>query len=142
MLKNLQNCLELKKKRDKISKNITDFLGDGVQIKENAKSRRKRDEDFFCMLLKSLISLDQRALQMLDNGVNLTLYEDPYNQIIESFIYKHYGEIKAQIIMWWMLASQEDGDGSDLTLKLDEEDDDHVINTPRQLYKVLKKIKV
>jgi len=142
MLKNLQNCLELKKKRNKISKNITDFLGDGVQIKENARSRRKRDEDFFCMLLKSLSSLDQRTLQMLEFGVDLTLYEDPYSQIIESFIYKHYGEIKAQIIMWWMLASQENRDGSNLTLKLDEDEEDHVINTPKQLYKVLKKVKV
>ena len=116
-------------------------MGEGVQIKENAKSKRKKEEEFFCNLKEALVSIDQRTLQMLEVGVDLTLYEDPYQQIVEGLIYKHYGEVKAQIIMWWLLAVQESDGAKNLTLKFDDEKE-HIINTPKQLYKVLKKIKM
>jgi DNA-binding PadR family transcriptional regulator len=61
---------------------------------------------------------------------------------LESFIYKHYGEVKAQIIIWWLLSSQEKEKGIDLTLKLNEESNEFIVNTPKQLYRVLLKLKL
>lgn len=116
-------------------------MGEGVQIRENPKSVAKKEEDFFCNLMEALVGLDQRSLQMLEVGVDLTLYEDPFHQIIEGMIYRHYGEVKAQIIMWWLLAVQENDGVKNLTLKVDD-DKEHNINTPKQLYKVLKKVKI
>jgi hypothetical protein len=78
---------------------------------------------------------------MLEYGVDLTIYEDSYNQLLESFIYKYYGEVKAQIIIWWLLVSQEKENGEKLTLKLSEDGKEFVVNTPKQLYKILLKIK-
>jgi len=116
-------------------------MGDGAQIKENSKSLRRKDEAFFCGLLETLVHLDERSLQMLEVGVDLTLYEDPLHKVIEGLVYKHYGEVKAQIIMWWVLAIQEKNDGNTLTLKT-EDSEEHVVNTPKQLYRVLKKLKL
>lgn len=114
-------------------------MGEGVQIKENPKSTAKKDEAFFCNLLEALVGLDERSLQMLEIGVDLTLYEDPLHKVIEGLVYKHYGEFRAQIMMWWVLAIQEKTSSNTLTLKT-EDGDEYVVNTPKQLYKVLKKL--
>jgi hypothetical protein len=139
---NLKNCLELKKSENKISKTLTDYMGSGMKIEESLASKRKKDEKFFCGLLERLVELDQRTLQMLEYGVDLTIYDDFYNQVLESFIYKHYGEVKAQIIIWWLLSSQDKEKGIDLTLKLNEESNEFIVNTPKQLYRVLLKLKL
>ena len=139
---NLKNCLELKKSKNKISKTLTDFMGDGMMIEENPASKRKKEESFFCGLLERLVELDKRTLQMLEYGVDLTVYEDSYNQLLESFIYKYYGEAKSQIIIWWLLSSQEKERGVNLTLKLNEESNEYIVNTPKQLYRVLLKLKI
>ena len=139
---NLRNCLKLKKSENKISKTLTDYMGSGMKIEENPASKRKKEEKFFCELLERLVELDQRTLQMLNYGIDLTIYDDFYNQILESFIHKYYGEIKAQIIIWWLISSQEKEKGIDLTLKLNEESNEFIVNTPKQLYKVLLKLKI
>ena len=138
---NLKNCLELKKSENKISKTLTDYMGCGMKIEESPASKRKKEESFFCGLLERLVELDKRTLQMLEYGVDLMIYEDSYNQLLESFIYKYYGEVKAQIIIWWLLVSQEKENGEKLTLKLSEDGKEFVVNTPKQLYKILLKIK-
>jgi len=114
-------------------------MGEGVQIKENPKSAAKNDEAFFCNLLEALVGLDERSLQMLEIGVDLTLYEDPLHKIIEGLVYKHYGEVKARVMMWWVLTIQDKTPSDAITLKF-ENDKEYVVNTPKQLYKVLKKI--
>lgn len=141
---NLLNYLKLKKKEGKILKSITDFMGEGVQINESAQSVRKNEEQFFCDLMEVIISLDERSLQMLNVGIDLTLYEDPFHQIIESFMYKYYGEVKAGVILWWLLTHQENNGRSNLTLQIGEGDDmkEYVANTPKQLWKALKKTKL
>ena len=139
---NLRNCLKLKKSENKISKTLTDYMGSGMKIEENHASKRKKEEKFFCELLERLVELDQRTLQMLNYGIDLTIYDDFHNQILESFIHKYYGEIKAQIIIWWLISSQEKEKGINLTLKLNEESNEFIVNTPKQLYKVLLKLKI
>jgi hypothetical protein len=50
---------------------------------------------------------------------------------------KHYGEIKTEIILWWVFDSI-DPEGGVYPL-LDEQNQRHVIRTPQQLYKFLKR---
>jgi len=131
----------LRKEEGKILKSITDFMGEGVQITENPKSLERKEEEFFCNLLEAITTLDERTLQLLEIGIDLTLYEDPLHHIIEGLIYKYYGQVKAQIIMWWVLSYPEKEKGKNLTLRLND-GKEHIINTPKQLYRVLKKIKI
>ena len=50
---------------------------------------------------------------------------------------KHYGEMKTAIIMWWVFDSlTPDGEVYPL---LDEQGKKHIIKTPTQLYKFLKR---
>ena len=113
----------------------------GAQIKENPKSLEKKEEVFFCKLIDSLIALDERTITFLDGGVDLTIYDDLYHQIIEEFIYKYYGRVKTQVIMWWLISIQEIEKKGNLSLKVGEEEVEYIVNTPKQLYKVLSKIK-
>jgi 5-bromo-4-chloroindolyl phosphate hydrolysis protein len=141
MSKNLQKYLVLRKKENKLSKNIRDFLGEGVQIQENPKSLEKKEEVFFCRLMDSLISLDERTITFLEGGIDLTIYDDLYHQIIEEFTYKYYGKAKTQVIMWWLISIQEIEKKSNLSLKIEENGREYIVNTPKQLYKVLSKMK-
>tara|TARA_R110001592_G_scaffold154133_3_gene383067 strand:+ start:3786 stop:4148 length:363 start_codon:yes stop_codon:yes gene_type:complete len=119
-------------------------MGEGVQINESAKSVRKNEEQYFCDFLNVLIELDERSIHMMNSGVDLALYEDPFHQIIEAFIYKYYGEVKAGVILWWMITYHDNSGKSNLTLKIGEgvNEKEYIVNTPKQLWKALKKTKL
>jgi hypothetical protein len=50
---------------------------------------------------------------------------------------QHYGEVKTEIILWWVFESITE-DGGILPL-IDENGKSHTIKTPTQLYKFIKK---
>ena len=123
-----------------ISKNITEFLGDGVKIEENKKSVTKREETFFVTLIESLLDLEERTKSLINQGIDTTLFEDPYHFIIEGLIYKYYGGFKTKIIFWWLCEGQAEGTKS-VTLN-GEDGEEYIINTPLQLFRALSKLKV
>ena len=69
--------------------------------------------------------------------VNIMEYEEGYLKIINALLEKYFGEAKAQIIMWWVFESiNHEGEVSAL---VDENKKEHIINTPQELYKFLKR---
>tara|TARA_Y100000389_G_scaffold71686_1_gene68390 strand:+ start:271 stop:687 length:417 start_codon:yes stop_codon:yes gene_type:complete len=117
---------------------IKDILGEGVSIKETRKSVIKKDRDFFTNLVTALVEIDSRTETLIELGVDLITYEDPYHTIIEGLIFKHYGPIKGEIIMWW-LSEKRLPERKNMTL-LGNDGVDYPINTPIQLYQSLKKV--
>lgn len=130
--------MKLKKLKENRKFSIKDVLGEGVNIKETKKSVFKKDRDFFTNLVTALIEMDSRSELLIKLGVDLILYEDPYHTIIEGFIFKHYGEIKGEIIMWW-LGEKRSPKGKNMTLQ-GEDGLDYPINTAIQLYQALNKV--
>ena len=130
--------MKLRKSRENRDFNIKEILGDGVSIKESKKSLARKDREFFVNLVSALIEIDNRTEMLLELGVDLILYEDPYHNIMESFIFKHYGPVKAEIVMWWLSEKMKKGNKS-ITLQ-GVGGNDYPINTPKQLYDALKKV--
>jgi hypothetical protein len=130
--------LKLKKLKENREFSIKDILGEGVSIKETRKSVIKKDRDFFTNLVTSLVEIDSRTEILIKLGVDLITYEDPYHTIIEGLIFKHYGPIKGEIIMWW-LSEKRLPERKNMTL-LGNDGVDYPINTPIQLYQSLKKV--
>jgi hypothetical protein len=70
-------------------------------------------------------------------GVNVMEYEEGYLKVIKALLEKHFGEIKSQIIMWWVFESITiDGE---ISVLVDEDKKEYIITTPDELYKFLKK---
>lgn len=71
------------------------------------------------------------------SGINVMEYEEGFLKIINLLLEKHFGEAKSQIIMWWVFESiNPEGEVSAL---VDENKKEHIIHTPQELYKFLKR---
>tara|TARA_R110002012_G_scaffold85601_2_gene213440 strand:- start:3717 stop:4100 length:384 start_codon:yes stop_codon:yes gene_type:complete len=118
-------------------KKIIQKIGKGINIKEKQKSIRNKEDQFLLDLIQKLCELENSTSTAFKNGINLFEYEEKYIYIIKDLIKKVYGEVKSELIIWWVFESISP-DGKVLPL-IDEELKEHVIKTPKQLIKFLKR---
>ena len=112
-------------------------LGKGIEVKESSKSVKKNEEKYFLDLIEILCQIEMSSKIAESIGINLVTYEDLHLKAIEMLLEKQYGDDKTTIIMWWVFESiSPDGEIYPL---IDEKGGKHVIKTPLQLYKFLKK---
>ena len=112
-------------KKKKQLKKLTDLIGKGINIQENKKSTKLKEEQFFFDILTDLCQLEAKSQILSAAGVNVMEYEDGFLKIINSLLEKHFGEAKAQIIMWWVFESI-DIDGQ-ISALVDEDDKEHIL---------------
>ena len=98
----------------------------------------KKDRNFFTNLVSSLVEIDARTELLITLGVDLISYEDPYHNIIEGMIFKHYGQVKGEIIMWWLAEKRNPTDKNIVLQGVDGED--YPMNTSIQLYNALDRV--
>ena len=116
---------------------IIQKLGKGINLKEKQKSIRNKEDQFLLDLIQKLCALENSTSTAYKNGINLFEYEEKYIYIIKDLIQKIYGEVKSELIIWWVFESISP-DGKVLPL-IDENLKEHVIKTPKQLVKFLKR---
>jgi len=112
-------------------------LGKGINIKMSKKSIKNQEDKFLLELIEHLCEIEALTMGVSKAGINLFEYEEKYLFIIKSLIDKLYGEKKGNIIIWWVFESIT-GDDKILPL-VDEEKKEHIIKTPKQLLKFLKR---
>jgi hypothetical protein len=118
-------------------KKLSELIGEGGKIKESEKSIIKKKEKFFLKIVSLLCEIEAYQKVTKSVGIDLTMYEDLYFQIIEDLLEKQYGELEKNIIIWWVFESlKENGEVYPL---VSEDGVRHIINTPLQLYKFLKR---
>jgi hypothetical protein len=120
-------------------KNIKYLAGKGVDISESPKSVAKRDKKFFLTMVDTLSQLDERSNILMDLGIDIIKYEDPYFQLIENLIIKGYGSLKGGIILWWC-GERKLLDAEQYNL-IDEDGNATMISNVNQLYNYLNKLK-
>ena len=115
------------------------FAGKGVNVTESKKSVAKRDKKFFVSMINTLTKLDDRSSALMEMGIDMIRYEDPYFQLIEDLILKAYGPLKGNIILWWC------GERKLLDVEkynmVDENGKGTIISNIIQLYTYLNKLK-
>ena len=119
--------------------NLETFAGKGVNVIENKKSIAKRDKKFFLAMVDTLSKLDERSNALMELGIDLIKYEDPYFQLIENLILKAYGPLKGGIILWWC-GERKLLDSTTYNL-IDESGKGTVVTNVNQLYNYLNKLK-
>jgi hypothetical protein len=118
-------------------KNLSELLGQNGKVEENPKSKQKKEELFFHELVTHLCQIEAVGVVLSQVGFNIEKYDNPFSKSLEMLLIKHYGELKATIILWWVFDSiSPEGDIYPL---LDEKGVKHIIKTPTQLYKFLKR---
>ena len=118
-------------------KNIAELLGKGVEVSESPKSTKKQEEKYFLELIETLCQIEASSALISAVGVDLTQYEEMHIKAISMLAEKHFGKLKTSIIIWWVFESiSPDGDIYPL---LSEDGVKHIINTPLQLFKFLKR---
>tara|TARA_R110002153_G_scaffold221750_1_gene374173 strand:- start:159 stop:545 length:387 start_codon:yes stop_codon:yes gene_type:complete len=123
--------------REKKIKRIAEIIGKGINVKENGKTVKEKEDKFLHNTIELLCEIEASTNAANAIGVNLFEYEERSLVIIKGLLDKAYGEIKSEIIMWWVFESITH-DGKVLPL-MDENEKKHIIKTPKQLMRFLKR---
>jgi hypothetical protein len=118
-------------------KNLNDLFGVNSKIEVNPKSLKKKDEAFFMELLEQLCQIEAVGAVLKTIGIHTDKYENPFYKSTKLLMQKHYGDMKTEIILWWVFDSlTPEGDVYPL---MDEDENKHILKTPQQLWKFLKR---
>ena len=118
-------------------KNLSDVFGNLSKVEESPKSLKKKDEVFFMDLLEQLCQIEAVTAVVRTIGIQVDKYENPFYKSVKLLMQKHYGDMKTEIILWWVFDSlTPEGDVYPL---MDEDENKHILKTPQQLWKFLKK---
>lgn len=118
-------------------KNLGELVGRHSKVEENPKSLRKKEEVFFLELMGQLCQIEAVGAVLSTVGFQMNRYENPFYQSTKMLLEKYYGEVKSEIILWWVFDSiSPEGGVYPLT---DENEKQHIIKTPQQLFKFLKR---
>jgi hypothetical protein len=120
----------------KQTKKLSDLIGKGIEIKEKEVSIKKQEETYFLQLIDNLCEVSERSLIAEELGINLFSYDMGYMSIIENLLTKTYGNIPSSIILWYVFEKTSEH-GEDCSI-VDENEVEHIIKTPKQLYKFIK----
>ena len=121
----------------KTFKNLSDLVGNGVEVSESTKTLKKKEEKAFIEIVKNMCQVEAQTALIEAIGVNIDEFQTPHLNTFYLLLKQQYGETKTSIIMWWVFESI-DENGKVRSL-IDEDNKPHIINTPIQLYKFLKR---
>ena len=119
--------------------NLKNF-GKNLNLKQKQPSNNTKA--FFVDVVTLFDGLYQRSSEMDSFGINMETYDDGFYIIIENLIQKTYGEWKAELILWYVYDRfNENEELMPLLLQEEGEEEEEVfIETPEQLWDLIKKI--
>ena len=87
----------------KIQKSIDDILGVKSGLAKKRPSVKDKEREHFNVILNTLAYLNSRSIGLKhDYKVDFIEYEDPFFNIIESFMKLHFAKEQRSIINWWL----------------------------------------
>ena len=128
--------------KDKSKKTTISIGGIKLQMEENPKNSENKHKKFFLAVVNKLVSIQERTDKVYtEYGINLLMYEDLYFQLIEDFVYEHYGNSVAEVIFWHVNGIKIEDDKEQF-IEDKETGKRHKAKTPLQVYNVCKKLKL
>ena len=129
-----------KKKNQTIKKYLDDILGINTDFKKKRPTIQSKKRQYICTILKNLQYVNHRAIGMKhDYKVDLIEYDDPFFNIIDSFLKLHFNQEQQNIINWWLYEKfLPTGDSLNL---IDKKTEDEIpTDTPEDIYEILKNL--
>tara|TARA_R100001198_G_C5191365_1_gene183904 strand:+ start:483 stop:872 length:390 start_codon:yes stop_codon:yes gene_type:complete len=120
-------------------KQLSEIVGTSIDIIESKKSLSQKEQNNFCNIIDNWDKAWDRGQKLFEeNGIDLGDYDSTFYRMIEDLFILHFGS-KAEIIFWWVYERHtEDGN---IAILITEEGKEHILKTPLQLYKFIKKLK-
>jgi hypothetical protein len=120
--------------------NLKNF-GKNLNLKQKQPSS-SNTKSFFVDIITLLDGVYQRTVEMDSFGINMETYDDGFYTLIENLILKIYGEWKTELVMWYVYDRFDDNEQlMPLLLQEEEQEEEEVfIETPEQLWDLIKKI--
>ena len=114
-------------------------FGTGFKVQNLTSAAVDSDKIFFIKLIESYISgLERSDFLMEKTGVNLMEYDEVFVSIIENMIYKHYGSLKGDIIIWYIYDRlSEDGTINPVIYEQDGKEEEIIIKDAEELWEFL-----
>ena len=91
--------------RKKKIENLAETIGKGLIVNENKKALKQRENLFLLEVIELMCELEAKANVANTLGINVFEYEERYITIVKNLLDKAYGEIKSNIIIWWVYES-------------------------------------
>ena len=123
--------------RKKKIENLAEVIGKGLVVNENKNALKQRENLFLIEVIELLCELESKANIANTIGINVFEYEEQYVTIVKNLLDKAYGEVKSNIIIWWVYESITSDDK--ILPIVDENKKEHIIKTPKQLVRFLKR---
>lgn len=117
--------------------NLAEVIGKGLVVNENKNALKQRENLFLIEVIELLCELESKANIANTIGINVFEYEEQYVTIVKNLLDKAYGEVKSNIIIWWVYESITSDDK--ILPIVDENGKEHIIKTPKQLVRFLKR---
>ena len=126
----------------KIQKSIEDILGTKSKLLKKRPSVKDKEREHFNVILNTLAYLNSRSIGLKhDYKVDFIEYEDPFFNIIESFMKLHFAKEQRSIINWW-LYDKFLPSGDMLILNDNETHEEIPTETPEDIWDLLKELKL
>ena len=120
--------------------NLKNF-GKNLNLKQK-QSSSNNTKQFFIDVINLFDGINERSLEMDSFGINMETYDDGFYILIENLILKIYGEWKTELILWYVYDRiNENEELMPLSLQEEGEEEEEIfIETPEQLWDLIKKI--
>jgi hypothetical protein len=120
--------------------NLRNF-GKNLNLKQKQPASNNT-KAFFVDIVTLFDGVYQRTIEMDSFGINMETYDDGFYTLIENLILKIYGEWKTELVMWYVYDRFDENEQlMPLLLQEEEQEEEEVfIETPEQLWDLLKKI--
>lgn len=121
--------------------NLKNF-GTNLKIQVSGEIDLDDDKAFFIGLMKTYSSCIDRSDALIEKfNLSLLDYEEPYVQIIENMMLKHYGEWKTELMLWYIYDRVSfNGDLNPIILEDEGKEKSIIINDPEELWEIIKNI--
>ena len=87
----------------KIKSYIDDVLGAKSSLRDKLPSKKSREKELFCEILRNLQFVNSRTLGMKhDYKVNMMDYDDPFYVALENMFQLHYTREQRNLVNWWL----------------------------------------
>jgi hypothetical protein len=116
----------------------------GKNIKVNQKKKEASEKEMFVDLVNLFDECNKRTEALEQTFLlGISTYEEPLFIVIENLLIMHYGEWKAEIVLWWVY-DRYDEEGNLLPIELNFQDENKqenvIVETVEQLWDLIKKI--
>ena len=117
----------------------------GENLKFLFRKKGISEKEIFINILEVLDGCKKRTDELETNFMlDLFSYEEDFYLVIENLLYIHYGELKTEIILWWVYSRfNEEGEIDDLIIEDEDAEKQEIvkIKTAEQLWSYINKIK-